>query len=238
MPNYPALPTVEKHATAMAAALRAAGVPAKIVDAIRTKALLTGRKVTGEHATNRDQRWTLDPNHPQYGTERDCKIIFVKLAAQIFCFDNAPVVPTVISRVPEDVKALGPQLPQITEQYLGRPVQPGTYRDTLLLERFDFNDLVAEGLNPVHGHSSFHLGHEDPSRKPKHTPDNIAWRTFRSNLIQGNMTLRQARIYFVKLIGRYFELGEIHIEGEAPPNGLPAPAVAIAAALPAPEDEG
>jgi len=38
------------------------------------------------------------------------------------------------------------------------------------------------------------------------------------------MTLRQARIYFVKLIGRYFELGEITIEGEAD--------AATAAALP------
>lgn len=76
----------------------------------------------------------------------------------------------------------------------------------------------------MHGHSSFHIGHEDPTRKPKHTPDNIGWRTFRSNLIQGNMTLRQARIYFVKLIGRYFELGEITIEGEAD--------AATAAALP------
>jgi hypothetical protein len=180
---------------------------------------VAGSRVTGAHATNRDQRWTLNPNHPQYGTERDCKIIFVKLAAQIFCFDNAPPIPTTINRVPREIKALGPLLPQIAKKYLGCKARPCTYRDTLLLERFNFNDLVAEGLNSVHGHSSFHLGHEDPSRKPKHTPDNIAWRTFRSNLIQGNMTLPQSRIYFVKLIARYFELGEIHIAGEAPPNG-------------------
>lgn len=216
MPNYPALPDVEKHAVAMGAALRAAGVPAKIVGAIRTKALLTGRKVTGAFATNRDPRWSLDPAHPQYGTEADCKIIFVKLAAQIFCFDNAPPMPTALSRVPADVKALAPTLQSICEtQYLEHSIASGSYRDSLLLERFDFNDLVAEGLNPVHGHSSFHIGHEDPTLKPKHTPENIGWRTFRSNLIQGNMTLRQARIYFIKLIGRYFELGEIHIDGEA-----------------------
>jgi hypothetical protein len=199
----------------MAAALRAAGVPSKTVAAIRTKALLTGRKLTGEFATNRDRRWELDPKHPQYGTEIDCRTIFIKLAAQIFCFDNAPPLPATLSRVPKVIKELAPHLSSICEAYLGHPVAPGTYCDALLLERFDFKDLVAEGLDPVHGHSSFHIGHEDPTQKPKHTPANVGWRTYRSNLIQGNMTLRQARIYFVKLIGRYFELGEIHIDGEA-----------------------
>ena len=80
-----------------------------------------------------------------------------------------------------------------------------------MLETFDFGDLAREGLEPVHGHSSFHMGHEDPTQAPKHTPSNINWRTMRSNLIQGNMTLREARIYFVKLIARYFELGELEI---------------------------
>lgn len=225
IPSYPPQDEVEKHMGAMAAALRAAGLNSKTVASIRTKALLTGRKVTGEFATNRDQRWTLDLNHPQYGTELDCKVIFIKLAAQIFCFDNAPPIPTVLTRTTPDIKALGGQLKSLCEQrYLGHPIAPNSFRDALLLERFDFNDLVAEGLNPVHGHSSFHIGHEDPSRKPKHTPDNVGWRTFRSNLIQGNMTLRQSRIYFVKLIARYFELGELHIDGEA--------AIAIAAASP------
>jgi hypothetical protein len=213
---YPDQPEVEKHFEAMGAALRAAGLHSKTVSSIKTKALRTGRKVTGEYATNRDPRWSLDPGHPQYGTEIDCKIIFVKLAAQIFCFDNAPGMPTELTRVSQEIKDLGPDLKDICEErYLGHQIRSGTFRDSLLLERFDFNDLVAEGLNPVHGHSSFHIGHEDPTLKPKHRPDNVGWRTYRSNLIQGNMTLRQSRIYFVKLIGRYFELGEIHITGEA-----------------------
>ena len=82
----------------------------------------------------------------------------------------------------------------------------------MLLERFNFQDLIAEGLNPVHGYSSFHIGHEDPSIQPKHKPTNISWRTARSNLIQGNMTLRESRIYFIKLIGRYLELGELDVK--------------------------
>lgn len=217
MPTLPPADQVDLHFAAMAAALREAGVPANVIGAIRTKALRTGRKVTGEFATNRDLRWTLHPNHPQYGTELHCKIIFVKLAAQIFCFDNAPMIPSGITRVSKEIKTIAPSLQSICEEkYLGHLIKKDSYRDALLLEPFDFDDLVAEGLNPIHGHSSFHIGHEDPTRKPKHTPANVRWRTFRSNLIQGNMTLRQARIYFVKLIGRYFELGEIHIDGEAP----------------------
>jgi hypothetical protein len=57
----------------------------------------------------------------------------------------------------------------------------------------------------------YHIGHQDPTLHPRHVPANVAWRTSRSNLIQGNMTLRQARIYLLKLIGRYFELGELDI---------------------------
>lgn len=198
MPDYPDLPDIEIHAKHVRVALRLAGVPAKTLTAIKAKALKTGRKVTGEHATNRDFRWTRKPNHPQYGTERDCKIIFVKLCAQIFCFDDAPSMEAGLRQIFE-------------EKYLGHSIVPGTYRDKLLLERFSFPGFVAEGLAPVHGHSGFHIGHEDPTLTPKHQPDNVGWRTYRSNLIQGNMTLRSARIYFLKLIARYFELGEIDI---------------------------
>lgn len=195
--TYPALQDVERHMGAVRTALRSAGVPAKTIQSIATKALKTGRKVTGEFRTNRDNRWILSPSHPQYGTEHDCKTVFVKLCAQIFCFDNAPEIEL--------------ELSVILELYLGHSIAPNSYRDKLLLEHFDFRDLVHEGLNPKHGHSSFHIGHEDPTLKPKHQPDNVGWRTERSNLIQGNMTLRLSRIYFVQLIARYFELGEINI---------------------------
>lgn len=215
MANALPISEIDDHRAAMKAALRAVGVPSKVISAIETRALRTGRKITGRFATNRDPRWELSLDHPQYGTEHDCKIIFVKLASQIFCFDNAPPVPTTLSRVSDSIKAIAPQLKEICERhYLEHEIKSNSFRDALLLERFDFNDLVAEGFDPVHGHSSFHIGHEDPTRKPKHTPDNVAWRTKRSNLIQGNMTLRQSRIYFVKLIARYFELGELEVDGE------------------------
>lgn len=198
MVDYPELPQVTVDMKLVRAQLRSAGVPDKIISGIQTRALRTGRKITGEHATNRDSRWKVPETHPQFAPELHCKIIFVKLCAQIFCFGGAP-------EIPEELRE------HLKEHYLGHDVRPGTFKDSLLLEHFDFHALVAEGTSPLHGHSAFHIGHEDPTLTPRHHPDNIGWRTFRSNLIQGNMTLREARIYFVKLIGRYFELGEIDI---------------------------
>lgn len=192
------IPEVDADRARVKAALRAAGISPNVLQAIETRALRTGRKITGVHATNRDPRWTRTIDHPQYGTELDCKIIAVKLFALIFCFDNAPAL--------DD-----PLRSRLEQAYLGHSIVPGSHRDSLLLEQFDFADLAQEGLEPVHGHSSFHMGHEDPTITPKHKPENITWRTMRSNLIQGNMTLREARIYFIKLIARYFELGELDI---------------------------
>ena len=70
--------------------LRNNNVPSKTLTSITTKALRTGRKLTGQWATNRDPRWSVDPAHPQYGTEVDCYKILGILLSQIFCFDNAP----------------------------------------------------------------------------------------------------------------------------------------------------
>jgi hypothetical protein len=71
-----------------------------------------------------------------------------------------------------------------------------------------------EAAAPKHGRSVFHLGHENAQAAPKHTPGNVSWRSARSNLIQGDLTLAEARTKFVELIARYFDLGEVRIEKE------------------------
>jgi hypothetical protein len=172
-------------------------VPAKLIASIETKALRTGRRQTGEHATNRQSRWTINPANPQYSTEKDCRVIFIILSAMMFEFQNAP-------HLSEDARAL-------FEAYLNKSIQRGTYQDALLLEQLDYHALRDDSLAPQHGYGVYHIGHQDPTLQPRHVPENISWRTSRSNLIQGNMTLREARIYILKLIGRYFELGELDI---------------------------
>lgn len=127
-------------------------------------------------------------------------MVLMKLLGTMLQFDGAPAIP-------KDLKLL-------FSRSLSIAVEPGTYRDPLTLEKLDFQELMAELTQPLHGRSLFHLGHREPSRLPKHTPDNVEWRSARSNLIQGDLTLRQARAKFVELIARYLELGEISIVSE------------------------
>lgn len=81
----------------------------------------------------------------------------------------------------------------------------------MTLEKLSYPDVVTEVLNPIPGVSAVHIGHRDPQMRPRHVPSNVEWRTERSNLIQGNLTLREARTKLVELIARYFELGEVTI---------------------------
>jgi hypothetical protein len=182
------------------AGLRQAGVSDPLLRSVETRALRTGRRQTGPWPTNREARWRLDPAHPQYGSEADCKTILLRLLGMMLEFRNAPSV--------DDATR------ETLEAYLGHPIQAGSYRDPLTLERLDYAELRLETESPEHGRSEFHLGHRNPQAIPRHVPGNVEWRSARSNLIQGDLTLREARQRFVELIARYFELGEVTIEPE------------------------
>ena len=178
-------------------ALREAGVPSKLLAAITTRALRSGRRQTGRFRSNREPRWHLEPDDPQFGTETDCKTILLRLYATLLEFDGAPTA--------------DPAVVALLEKTLGRTLVPSSLRDELTLEKLSYPDVVAEALDPTPGVSPVHIGHRDPGLKPRHVPDNVEWRTERSNLIQGNLTLREARTKLVELIARYFELGEVTI---------------------------
>lgn len=188
---------IDAEVRAVRKALREAGVPSKLVDNIATRALRSGRRQTGEFRSNRNSRWTLQPMDPQYGTEGDCKVILLRLYAMLLEFEGAPQVSEAIRMT--------------LEARLGRPLKPGSYRDELTLEKLSYEEIAAEALDPRPGISGLHIGHRDPTLRPMHVPTNVEWRTERSNLIQGNLTLREARTKLVELIARYFELGEVTI---------------------------
>ena len=158
----------------------------------------TGRRMTGEHQSNRASRWNLSEEDPQYGTQEDCQLILIRLLATLMEFRGAPTLPA--------------EVVVVLERYLGRPLGPDTYKDPLTLERMSYAELMNECANPRPGSSILHIGHRDPRLRPKHVPDNVEWRSARSNLIQGEMTLDEARTRFVELIARYFGLGEVRIE--------------------------
>jgi hypothetical protein len=181
--------------------LRAAGVPPKLINAVSTRALKSGRRQTGQFQSNRQARWTLQRQDPQYGTESNCKKILLRLYATLLEYEGAPTVDSAVQ--------------QSLEKHLGRKLAPNSLRDELTLEKLSYPAVVAEALDPTPGISAVHIGHRDPTLKPRHVPDNVEWRTERSNLIQGNLTLRGARTRLVELVARYFELGEVTITPDA-----------------------
>jgi hypothetical protein len=183
-------------------ALRAIGIPTSLITGITTRAQKSGRRTTGEFRSNRDSRWTLRKADPQYGTEHDCKLIELRLIATLLEFEGAPSIDGATQTM--------------LESRLGRSLQKDGFRDELTLEKLSYDEIAAEAQSPRQGWSGFHIGHRDAAQKPKHTPDNVEWRTERSNLIQGNLTLAEARTKFVELIARYFELGEVTIRPDKP----------------------
>lgn len=191
---------LDADVAAVRTALRSAGVANKTLNSIQTKALRTPRKVTGEWKTNREYRWDLVRHHPQYATHKNCLIIHLRLLGMMCEFVNAPDLPQATRK--------------LLAKYIGHHPNPGTYRDALTLRLLNYNSFADEVLSGSHGESGFHVGHEDPTRLPRHVPENISWREKRSNLIQGNMTLRESRTALVELIARYFELGEVTITPE------------------------
>lgn len=194
----PSIQELDADIRAARKGLRALGVPLKLLDGVKTRSQLSQRRTTGLYQSNRKSRWTLDPLDPQYGSEVDCKIIHLQLLAMMCEFTGAPTLDSMTETV------LG--------KFIGHPPVPGAYRDALTLESLSYVAFSVEAQNPRHGHSDFHIGHDDPTANPKHVPANISWRSKRSNLIQGDMTLRESRTKLVELIGRYFDLGEVTVQ--------------------------
>jgi hypothetical protein len=149
---YPELEQVRADFRSAKNALRAAAVPPKLITSIETKALRTGRKQTGEHATNRQRRWEINPANRQYASESDSRIIFIILCAMIFEFENAP--------------PLAEEAQSLFESYLGKTITPGAYRDALLLEKLDYNKLRDDALSPQHGYAIYHRRIQARKKQP------------------------------------------------------------------------
>src|SRR4051794_30167390 len=119
MPFPTTLIEVDAHLSALKKALTQAGVPTKLLQSVQTRAYLSGRRQTGEFQSNRQSRWTLNPNDPQYGTQLDCRIILIKLLGAMVEFKNGPVLPTDI-------------ISMLEHNYFFTKLQRGSYRDALL----------------------------------------------------------------------------------------------------------
>ena len=69
----------------------------RIVKKVELQVRRTPRRLTGPHKTNRDCRWLLDPQHPDYTAPDQVKLIEAKLLSQMLSFEHAPDVPAEVS---------------------------------------------------------------------------------------------------------------------------------------------
>jgi hypothetical protein len=167
------------------------------------------RRQTGVYKTNRENRWTLDPQHPDYTAKDQIPLIEAKLFAMALGFDGAP------EDLPDDVR-------QAAAAILGKQVQAGSYNCPVSGVKMIFALLQQQAQQPVHGRSSFHVGHVRPRAVGGgNTADNTYWISDLGNRIQGDKSWhdtvrtiiemaeyhrkREGDITWGELVNRYFQ---------------------------------
>jgi hypothetical protein len=164
-----------------------------IDDKIRVKTYLTDRVLTGLHKTNREKRWEVHPRSVHFAFRRECIAIEYELITQLCAFEGFP----------ENFRAMLQEqgiLPQTME----------VSRCPITLEPLVFQEFREELMNPVHGKSSFQVGHLNPLKLDDptsliagHTSRNIAWISANGNRIQGSMSLKEVRNLLKKIAYNY-----------------------------------
>lgn len=135
----------------------------------------TPRRLTGPYKTNRQSRWKLQPEHPDYTAADQIPRVEAKLFAMALEFTGIPTVP-------EEVAEAGGAI-------LGHSPVPGAYRCPITGRQMHFEGMLQEARDPQHGRSVFHVGHVRPkARGGANTPENTYWTTDLGNRIQGDKT--------------------------------------------------
>ena len=167
-------------------ALRAAQVPPVLIESIRRKCLLTPRRQTGrvDRRTNREPRWNVAEDHPDYSTEMGARLVFLRLLLDLLRMSDAP-------RTDRGL------VDELSIRLLGSPLSDDPLRDPVTDEVLSYSELIRDVVEkPKHGYSKFHIGHQDPQSHPKHDPENVRWQLKSSNDFQGTMDVRVARLAF------------------------------------------
>lgn len=135
----------------------------------------TPRRQTGPYKTNRQSRWKLRPDHPDYTAADQIPRIEAKLFAMALEFKGAPSVSA--------------QVADAAGSILGHPLKPGGYRCPISGRPLSFSKMDEEAKSPSHGRSAFHVGHIRPKAKGGvNSPVNTYWTSDLGNRIQGDKT--------------------------------------------------
>ncbi len=170
--------SLDSKITIVKEVLKKYGVSTKAIASIETRALRSSRRQTGEFLSNRQVRWKLKRKDPQYSTRVDAKKILLGLLISVAEFCGFPCLE-------QDDRSL-------MEMIAKRKLQ-NALCDPLTFEELHYTQFLEESMNPIHGRSSFHIGHIDPTLPRKHQEGNVRWVTKLSNMIQGTMPLKEAQ---------------------------------------------
>lgn len=168
---------------------------------IRVKTYLTDRVLTGNHKTNREKRWEVNPNSVHYASRRTCMEIEYNLIKQLCDFEGFPNE----ARVMLQEQGLLP--PEVT-----------VFKCPITLDPMSFEAFRAELLNPRHGRSDFQVGHlnplklDDPTAAASgHSSQNISWISADGNRIQGSLGLTEVRNMLSRISSNYASVDAMQV---------------------------
>jgi len=99
---------------------------------------VAGRPQSGADG-NRINRWLLEPDHKQYATECEAKLVGTRYIFQALSMIGAPAVPN------DTIK-------KSFQWLLGHQIQPGNYLDPVLLIALNFNEMFDNPRTITSGH--------------------------------------------------------------------------------------
>lgn len=164
----------------------------KLLKKTQRKSHKTDRRLTGDFKTNREHRWEAHPQDPQAATRYECWRIEAKLLAQVFEFEESPIVP---DELREDV-----------EDALGEHSLDELFHCPISGQTIHYKEFMSEVQESDHGRSSYQIGHLDPIAvaSGRHEEENVSWISERGNRVQGEDSLKRT----VRVI---FDMAEFHM---------------------------
>ena len=157
---------------------------------------MTDRVLTGAHKTNREKRWECHPGSVHFALRKECLEIESKLIKQICHFEGFPA----------ELRTL------LSDNHIIVFANEIT-KCPITLDPIPFTKFQEEILHPVHGKSSFQVGHLHPLKSVEeneftgHTADNISWISSEGNRIQGELSVEETRELILRIIANYRQAG-------------------------------
>ena len=157
---------------------------------IKVKAYQTDRAQTGAHQTNREKRWESHPDNYQFAFRRDCNDVEASLVLQICMFDGADT-----------------DLITMLQQNGLLPADFEKYKCPITGDTLNYSDFEQEVLYPIHGKSSFQVGHLNPLKSTgSHDASNIGWISDDGNRIQGSLSMNEVNELLIRIFRNRPEL--------------------------------